>query len=81
MSEGLIPRREARRERIMRPVEWAVRMYLSRRGWCDIISGGHWRDICEALEAGRVRSFLAMLKNSAVSFLPALSVMVAPARL
>lgn len=81
MSWGFIPRREARSERIRRPVEWAVRMYLSSRGWWDIISGGHWRDICAAWEAGRVRSFLAMLKNSAVSFVPFLSVTVAPVRL
>jgi hypothetical protein len=46
-----------------------------------MIRGGHWRDIFEACEAGRVRSFLAMLKNSAVSLVPLLSVTVAPTRL
>ena len=45
------------------------------------MSGGHWRDIWADWEAGRVRSFLAMLKNSAVSFVPDLSVMEAPTRL
>lgn len=47
-----------------------------------MIRGGHWRDICEGgVEGGRVRSFLAMLKNSAVSFVPDLSVTEAPTRL
>lgn len=47
-----------------------------------MIRGGHWRDILEeGVEGGRVRSFLAILKNSAVSFVPDLSVMEAPMRL
>lgn len=47
-----------------------------------MIKGGHWRESLEGgVERGRVRSFLAMLKNSAVSFVPDLSVMEAPTRL
>jgi hypothetical protein len=46
-----------------------------------MIRGGHWRDILEESEAESVRSFLAILKNSAVSLVPLLSVTVAPTRL
>ena len=46
-----------------------------------MMRGGHWRDILDWEEGGRVRSFLAMLKNSAVSLEPDLSVMEPPARL
>lgn len=60
------------------PVECAARQYFAYSGLRSRTTFGHWRDI---LESSTIMSFLLMLKNSAVSGVPALSVLVAPTSL